>query len=183
MKRSLLVITALFFGLSLMVGFGPAPVQAETTFVTIGTGGVTGVYYPTGGAEAIDVALKILAGEEVPKEITLGSRVFMFLSGERARRGGEWTRVGREGVANPIQQPGAAQEQEHHAARQADGRDDREAVVPVPAVLDWRLAFGRPGAAHHRLEHRVYLFSFGFINPGLASQHSLSHHGEGEWTG
>ena len=52
MKRSILVVTALFFGLSLMVGFGPAPAQAETTFVTIGTGGVTGVYYPTGGAIA-----------------------------------------------------------------------------------------------------------------------------------
>jgi hypothetical protein len=50
MKRSLLVITALFFGLSLLVGFGPATAQAEGTFVTIGTGGVTGVYYPTGGA-------------------------------------------------------------------------------------------------------------------------------------
>lgn len=32
--------------------------------------------YPTGGAEAIDMALKILQGETVPKEITLGSRVF-----------------------------------------------------------------------------------------------------------
>ena len=32
--------------------------------------------YPTGGAEAIDTASKILAGEKVPKEITLGSRVF-----------------------------------------------------------------------------------------------------------
>lgn len=32
--------------------------------------------YPTGGAEAIDNALKILRGETVPKEITLGSRVF-----------------------------------------------------------------------------------------------------------
>ena len=32
--------------------------------------------YPTGGAEAIDIALKILAGETVPKEVTLGSRVF-----------------------------------------------------------------------------------------------------------
>jgi ribose transport system substrate-binding protein len=32
--------------------------------------------YPTGGAEAIDTALKILAKEPVPKEITLGSRVF-----------------------------------------------------------------------------------------------------------
>lgn len=32
--------------------------------------------YPTGGAEAIETALKILGGESVPKEITLGSRVF-----------------------------------------------------------------------------------------------------------
>jgi ribose transport system substrate-binding protein len=32
--------------------------------------------YPTGGAEAIDTALKILKGESVPKEITLGSRVY-----------------------------------------------------------------------------------------------------------
>src|SRR5438105_5104120 len=32
--------------------------------------------YPTGGAEAIDTALKILHGESVPKQITLGSRVF-----------------------------------------------------------------------------------------------------------
>lgn len=32
--------------------------------------------YPTGGAEAIDTGLKILHGESVPKEITLGSRLF-----------------------------------------------------------------------------------------------------------
>lgn len=32
--------------------------------------------YPTGGAEAIENALKILKGEKVPKEITLGSRLF-----------------------------------------------------------------------------------------------------------
>jgi len=32
--------------------------------------------YPTGGAEAIDTALKILHGESCPKKITLGSRVF-----------------------------------------------------------------------------------------------------------
>lgn len=32
--------------------------------------------YPTGGAEAIDVALKVLKGEAVPKKITLGSRLF-----------------------------------------------------------------------------------------------------------
>jgi ribose transport system substrate-binding protein len=32
--------------------------------------------YPTGGAEAIDTALKILQGQTVPKDITLGSRIF-----------------------------------------------------------------------------------------------------------
>jgi ribose transport system substrate-binding protein len=42
--------------------------------------------YPTGGAEAIDVALKILDGKQVPKEVTLGSRVF---DKENVSRGGE----------------------------------------------------------------------------------------------
>lgn len=32
--------------------------------------------YPTGGKEAVDMAIKILNGEKVPKEITLPSRVF-----------------------------------------------------------------------------------------------------------
>jgi ribose transport system substrate-binding protein len=32
--------------------------------------------YPTGGKEAIETALQILAGKKVPKEITLSSRVF-----------------------------------------------------------------------------------------------------------
>ncbi len=32
--------------------------------------------YPTGGAEAVDNALKILGGEQVPKEVVLGSRVY-----------------------------------------------------------------------------------------------------------
>jgi len=32
--------------------------------------------YPTGGAEAIDTALKLLQGQSVPKKITLGSRLF-----------------------------------------------------------------------------------------------------------
>ena len=42
--------------------------------------------YPTGGGEAIETALKILKGEPVPKEITLGSRVF---DQENVTRGGE----------------------------------------------------------------------------------------------
>ena len=32
--------------------------------------------YPTGGAEAIDAALKILNGEQFPKNVTLGTRIF-----------------------------------------------------------------------------------------------------------
>lgn len=43
--------------------------------------------YPTGGREAIDVALKILQGETVPKEIILNSRVF---TRENIDRGGDW---------------------------------------------------------------------------------------------
>lgn len=43
--------------------------------------------YPTGGREAIETALKILAGETVPKEITLSSRVF---TKENIAAGGEW---------------------------------------------------------------------------------------------
>jgi TRAP transporter TAXI family solute receptor len=50
MKRLLVLAITAFFGMILF--FGSAPVQAEQTFVTIGTGGVTGVYYPTGGAIA-----------------------------------------------------------------------------------------------------------------------------------
>jgi TRAP transporter TAXI family solute receptor len=50
MKKSLTIATALCFALTLFFVAGPAPVKAESTFVTIGTGGVTGVYYPTGGA-------------------------------------------------------------------------------------------------------------------------------------
>jgi len=42
--------------------------------------------YPTGGREAIDVALRILKGEEVPKNITLGTRLF---TKENVDRGGQ----------------------------------------------------------------------------------------------
>ncbi|MCX7426763.1 MAG: substrate-binding domain-containing protein [Planctomycetia bacterium] len=42
--------------------------------------------YPTGGAEAIDTALRILAGEEVPKKIVLGSRLF---TADNVKQGGE----------------------------------------------------------------------------------------------
>ena len=50
MKKTLLMTVALLFAVSLMFGLTPGEVAAEQTFVTIGTGGVTGVYYPTGGA-------------------------------------------------------------------------------------------------------------------------------------
>ncbi|MDJ0830544.1 MAG: TAXI family TRAP transporter solute-binding subunit [Desulfobacterales bacterium] len=50
MKKALFIGITVFLGLALCLSFAPAPAQAETKFVTIGTGGVTGVYYPTGGA-------------------------------------------------------------------------------------------------------------------------------------
>ena len=48
MKKILILGMALLFGFVLYIG--AAPVAAETQFVTIGTGCVTGVYYPTGGS-------------------------------------------------------------------------------------------------------------------------------------
>ena len=48
MKKGLILGIALLFGFVLLMG--AAPVAAETKFVTIGTGGVTGVYYATGGS-------------------------------------------------------------------------------------------------------------------------------------
>jgi ribose transport system substrate-binding protein len=56
------------------VGIDALP-QEGVTYVQQGILDAT-FQYPTGGAEAIDAALKILKGESVPKEITLGSRVF-----------------------------------------------------------------------------------------------------------
>jgi len=52
MKKALIFTTALLFGMVLFLGSSPTQAQAGTTFVTIGTGGITGVYYPTGGAIA-----------------------------------------------------------------------------------------------------------------------------------
>ncbi len=43
--------------------------------------------YPTGGREAINAAMDILAGKTVAREITLPSRVFTC---ENIERGGEW---------------------------------------------------------------------------------------------
>jgi TRAP transporter TAXI family solute receptor len=52
MRRGLIFGVVLLFGLALFFGAAPSTVQAKTTFITIGTGGITGVYYPTGGAIA-----------------------------------------------------------------------------------------------------------------------------------
>jgi len=49
MKKTLVISMAVLFGLVLFMSAPPAQ-AADQTFVTIGTGGVTGVYYPTGGA-------------------------------------------------------------------------------------------------------------------------------------
>lgn len=58
----------------LFVGIDALP-QEGVAYVAQGILSAT-FQYPTGGSEAIDTALKILKGEAVPREITLGSRVF-----------------------------------------------------------------------------------------------------------
>jgi TRAP transporter TAXI family solute receptor len=50
MKKTLVIGIAIVFGFALFMGGTPTTVQAKTTFITVGTGGITGVYYPTGGA-------------------------------------------------------------------------------------------------------------------------------------
>ncbi len=52
MKKFLHVLMAIVFAMVVFYGTAPSDVQAKTIFVTIGTGGITGVYYPTGGAIA-----------------------------------------------------------------------------------------------------------------------------------
>jgi len=42
--------------------------------------------YPTGGKEAVDISMKILSGNDVPKKIVLGSRLF---TKENVAKGGE----------------------------------------------------------------------------------------------
>jgi len=52
MKRKVSLIAAIAFGCVTAFGAATSAVASDYTFVTIGTGGVTGVYYPTGGAIA-----------------------------------------------------------------------------------------------------------------------------------
>jgi len=61
MKNLLIMSITLMIGLALSAGCGPSgeqqdakevPAKSKTTFVVVGTGGITGVYYPTGGAIA-----------------------------------------------------------------------------------------------------------------------------------
>jgi hypothetical protein len=53
MKKTTSLLTAVAFGCAMYFGAVTSPaVAADQTFVTIGTGGVTGVYYPAGGAIA-----------------------------------------------------------------------------------------------------------------------------------
>jgi len=68
----------------IFVGIDALP-QEGVGYVKQGVLGAT-FQYPTGGAEAIDTALKILAGEKVPKDVVLGSRLF---TAENVAQGGE----------------------------------------------------------------------------------------------
>ena len=70
--------TIKFIGIDALPGEGVRYVKSEILSATF--------QYPTGGREAIDNALKILAGQKVPKNITLGTRVF---TKENATKGGQ----------------------------------------------------------------------------------------------
>jgi TRAP transporter TAXI family solute receptor len=52
MRRVLIIGIAILCGAGMLLGATLDQAQAKMTFVTIGTGGITGVYYPTGGAIA-----------------------------------------------------------------------------------------------------------------------------------
>jgi len=54
--------------------------------------------YPTGGGQAIDTALDILAGEEVPKTVVLPSRYF---TADNLEGGGEWLEKPSDVKATP----------------------------------------------------------------------------------
>jgi TRAP transporter TAXI family solute receptor len=90
MKKFLILSILLLAGFALLTACGPseqppaqqqqqaaapaAPEKPKTTFVTIGTGGITGVYYPTGGAIAKIVnAKKDVYGIRATVESTGGS--------------------------------------------------------------------------------------------------------------
>jgi TRAP transporter TAXI family solute receptor len=51
-KRLIVVAVAAVFAIVGLTAFGSGQASADVKFITIGTGGVTGVYYPTGGAIA-----------------------------------------------------------------------------------------------------------------------------------
>ena len=76
----------LFFSLMivLLAGVAFAGGGSETKFVTIGTGGVTGVYYPTGGAISRMVNAKPEYGVRATVESTGGSvfNINAVLSGD-----------------------------------------------------------------------------------------------------
>ncbi|MBT8763048.1 TAXI family TRAP transporter solute-binding subunit [Desulfohalobiaceae bacterium Ax17] len=80
MKKTLNLILALL----LVLSFAPV-VHSKTTFVTIGTGGVTGVYYPTGGAISRMINKKVKQyGIKATVESTAGSvyNINAVLSGD-----------------------------------------------------------------------------------------------------
>lgn len=52
MRKANIFVVALAVVALAVMGITPAPAEAGTKFLTIGTGGITGVYYPTGGAIA-----------------------------------------------------------------------------------------------------------------------------------
>jgi len=85
MRKIMILATLVCFGVICTVGLFPPSSDAKTRFATIGTGGITGVYYPTGGAisKMINKKRKIY-GVRCTVESTAGSvfNVNAVLSGD-----------------------------------------------------------------------------------------------------
>ena len=80
-------------------------------------------------------------------QAALGARVFMFLGGERTRRGGEWTNVGREGAANFLHLLGKG-------VLVPPRREQLRAVSPVTVVVQHpSKRFAEHGANGHHPEN------------------------------
>lgn len=84
--------------------------------------------YPTGGAEAIDVALKILSGQTVPKKIVLGTRLF---DKSNVDQGGEVISSGDAGGDTKAEVSSKEKVSKPEAKKSADNPAAKEAAKPA----------------------------------------------------
>ena len=109
--------------------------------------------YPTGGAEAIDTALKILSGEEVPKKITLGSRVFTKDNSQRR-------------AASHYDRAAASRPLKRRTSQEPQDRESFRAALSLPPRSRERL-FRRRRDGHARSPALAALGGYNWRTPAL----------------